>query len=160
MRETTLTCQITNFRKRKIQINVYFKRRTDVKQHLIASGKSRDNNPHAPFLVEEVPEYRILPVEMEVEMTTSCIGMHKCLCSITITPDKETDDKALLVVEVEQAALKWPISVHRTLNVYEGDKPSLWRRWNMQVNDRISNIYLACGYICSSFIIERPVHDL
>ncbi|XP_073460110.1 uncharacterized protein [Aquarana catesbeiana] len=130
MKRTTLTCQITNFRQKEIQINVYLKRRND-KKHLIASWESnnssnyllmaedqRDNSHILPLLEKGAASRTLLPVEMEAEIRKSSTGMYKCLCSITITPSADRDNEAMLGVEVEQASLKRPISVRRTLNVY------------------------------------------
>ncbi|XP_073460107.1 uncharacterized protein [Aquarana catesbeiana] len=148
MKRTTLTCQITDFRQKEIQINVYLKRRNDIKKHLIASwesnnpsksllmaGGQRDNSHILPLLEEGAANRTLLPVEMEVKIRKSWTGKYECLCSITITPSADTDNEAMLDVEVEHASLKWPISVHKNLNVYSevGDKPSLWRRWNKHV---------------------------
>ncbi|XP_073462117.1 uncharacterized protein [Aquarana catesbeiana] len=148
MKRTTLTCYITNFRQKEIQINVYLKRSHEIKRPLIAkwdstdrtssnkslndlsiAGGQRDNKVHTLPLLEKGDESRtLLPVEMDVKMTKSWIGLYKCLCSITITPSADTDDGAVLAVEVEHASLKWPISVYRTLTVRKDNKPSLWRR--------------------------------
>ncbi|XP_073460099.1 uncharacterized protein [Aquarana catesbeiana] len=118
MKRTTLTCQITDFRQKEIQINVYLKRLND-KKHLIASWESRGDNSHIlPPLEEGAASRTLLPVEMEVKIRNCWTEMYECLCSITITPSADTDDGAVLYVEVEHASLTQPISVHRTLNVY------------------------------------------
>ncbi|XP_040183828.1 uncharacterized protein LOC120916956 [Rana temporaria] len=124
MKRGTLTWQITNFIKKEIQINVYLKRRNDIKL-LISSWDSTDwkisynDSSNVLSLLEKGAKCRtLLSVEMEVEMTKSWTGKYKCLCSISITPDKYTDDGAVIVVEVEHPSLKWPVSVRRTLNVY------------------------------------------
>ncbi|XP_073460103.1 uncharacterized protein [Aquarana catesbeiana] len=118
MKRTTLTCQITDFRQKEIQINVYLKRLNDEK-HLIASWESRGDNSHIlPPLEEGAASRTLLPVEMEVKIRNCWTEMYECLCSITITPSADTDDGAVLYVEVEHASLTQPISVHRTLNVY------------------------------------------
>ncbi|CAI9548364.1 unnamed protein product [Staurois parvus] len=70
---------------------------------------------------------------MEVEMTEAEDGSHKCDCRISLTPDADTDDGAVLTVEVAHAALRWPLYRYHILNVIKGDKPSLWRRWNKRV---------------------------
>ncbi|XP_073460092.1 uncharacterized protein [Aquarana catesbeiana] len=118
MKRTTLTCQITDFRQKEIQINVYLKRLNDEK-HLIASWESRGDNSHIlPPLEEGAASRTLLPVEMEVKIRNCWTEMYECLCSITITPSADTDDGAVLYVEVEHASLTQPISVHRTLNVH------------------------------------------
>lgn len=118
MKRTTLTCQITDFRQKEIQINVYLKRLNDEK-HLITSWESRGDNSHIlPPLEEGAASRTLLPVEMEVKIRNCWTEMYECLCSITITPSADTDDGAVLYVEVEHASLTQPISVHRTLNVY------------------------------------------
>ncbi|PIO15475.1 hypothetical protein AB205_0049880 [Aquarana catesbeiana] len=154
MKRTTLTCWITNFKQKEIQINVYLRRGHEIKRQLIASwdstnqtpsnkshndlsiaGGQRDNNVHTLPLLEKGDESRtLLPVEMDVKMTKSWTGLYKCLCFITITPSADTDDGAMLAVEVEHASLKWPISVYRTLIVHKDNKPSLWRRCKKYVN--------------------------
>ncbi|XP_040183827.1 uncharacterized protein LOC120916955 [Rana temporaria] len=152
MKRTTLTCQITNFKQKEIQINVYLKRRHEIKRQLIASWDStdqtpsnksandllntqRDNKFHNLPLLEKGDESRtLLSVEMDVKMAKSWIGMYNCLCSITITPSADKDEGAVLAVEVEHASLKWPVSVGRTLTVYKDEKPSLWRRCKKYVS--------------------------
>ncbi|PIO13941.1 hypothetical protein AB205_0161750, partial [Aquarana catesbeiana] len=138
MKRTILTCQITNFREKEIQINVYLRRGHEMKRPLFAkwdstdqtsnkplndlsiAGDQRDNKVHTLPLLEKGDESRtLLPVEMDVKMTKSWTGMYKCLCSITITPNTDKDDGAVLAVEVEHASLKWPICVYRTLTVYK-----------------------------------------
>ncbi|XP_073462137.1 uncharacterized protein [Aquarana catesbeiana] len=138
MKRTTLTCQIKNFRQSEIQINVYLKRRDEIKKHLMAfwestdqtssnnssnglsiPGGQRDNNSVVLPVLEEGSERPT--VEMKVEMTKSCNGNYKCLCSISITVNEDTDDRALLVVKVKHATLQRPISVYRTLFVYKSD---------------------------------------
>ncbi|XP_073460104.1 natural cytotoxicity triggering receptor 3 ligand 1-like [Aquarana catesbeiana] len=138
MKRTTLTCQITNFKLKEIQINVYLKRYNEIKKHLIASWKSTDqtsfnnssndliaggqrgNNVDALPLLEGAASRTLLPVEMEAEIRKSWTGKYNCLCSITITPSADTDNGTILGVEVEHTSLKWPISVFTVLNVYEG----------------------------------------
>ncbi|XP_073460112.1 uncharacterized protein [Aquarana catesbeiana] len=131
MKRTTLTWKITNFRQKEIQINVYLKRRNDIKKHLIASwesnnssdyllttGDQRDNSHNLPLLKKVDASRTLLPVEMEAEIRKSWTGMYECLCSITITLSADTDNQGMLDVEVEHASLKFPESVRKNLNVH------------------------------------------
>ncbi|CAI9590899.1 unnamed protein product [Staurois parvus] len=138
MERNTLTCQITEFRRKQIQINVYLKRRRDIKKKQLISaweptdwtsnntstdlrlldGDQGENNSVVLPMLEEGAERRtLLPVKIEVEITKSCLGTYECLCSITITPSVK-DNGAILAVEVEYITLKRPIFKCRTLNVY------------------------------------------
>lgn len=146
MKKTTLSCQITEFKLKKIHINLYLKRHNDIKNHLIHSWVSvdrpsgKDNTAAGHHSGDPIEDDSLLEdvvndtfpeemeVEMEVEMTETEDGSYKCDCRISLTPKIDTDDGAILTVEVDHAALEWPIFKYHVLNVIKGAKPSLWRR--------------------------------
>ncbi|XP_077309582.1 uncharacterized protein LOC143929576 [Lithobates pipiens] len=177
MRKITLTCEITEFRPGEIILKLYLKRHKDRKKSLIrrwasvgrppgeddaaAGPQNRDPIEENPLLEGNVND--ALLVDMNPEITEVENGSYKCNCNISLTPNADTDDGAVLTVEVDHAALEWPIYKYHILNVIKGDNPSLWRRWRswkMQVMDKMLNMYIASNYICYSFIMEKPAPEI
>lgn len=113
MKKTTLSCQITGFRPKDIHITLHLKRRNEMKKHLIHSWPSMDRPSDG--------NNTMLPVEMEVEMTETEDGSYKCDCRMSLTPNIDTDDGTVLILEVTHAAMRWPRYRYRALNVIKGE---------------------------------------
>ncbi|XP_063293668.1 natural cytotoxicity triggering receptor 3 ligand 1 [Pelobates fuscus] len=144
----TLSCQITNFRPRAIEISVYLERVGGSKV-MAGQWKSEEQNRARNNTALEtnsiLGDYHLVSVighenglsngssvlrpPMELELTAEIKTNNtnrtsSCQCSIHLTPDKDEDNDALLTLQVKHASLKEPQSIRCVLKV-NGVPPKL-----------------------------------
>uniref|UniRef100_A0A6I8S8Y7 Uncharacterized XB5846708 n=1 Tax=Xenopus tropicalis TaxID=8364 RepID=A0A6I8S8Y7_XENTR len=141
MNEATLSCPISGFRPKPIDIRVYLRRKEGEEMEIYpwksepqtGSSAPRNHGNNSAEMVQLLhkgdvdnlpPTQRPLKINVFPDIKSSKRGISNCQCTIHITPDIEEDDGAELTVRVTHSALKGPISVSCRLEV-RGVKPKL-----------------------------------
>ncbi|KAM4723194.1 natural cytotoxicity triggering receptor 3 ligand 1 [Rhinophrynus dorsalis] len=147
MNKATLSCQITGFRPKPIEITVCLKRSGKPLEEIDtwSDEKQRQDNKsnipsddHMNIETEKVRmlrnsetaansrSHKPLQIETNADVKSSHYRMYNCPCSIHITPNIDEDNEAEFIIQVKHAALKAPIYVSCPLKVI-GVHPKLSR---------------------------------
>eukprot|EP00079_Xenopus_tropicalis_P031546 XP_017945317.1 PREDICTED: uncharacterized protein LOC100485292 [Xenopus tropicalis] len=134
MDKATLSCQISGYRPKTIDIRVYLRRKEGEEMEIYPRKSEPQTGSSAPQNhgnnsaemdqllhkgdVDNLPStLRPLKINVFPDIKSSKRGIFNCQCTIRITPDIEEDDGAELTVRVTHSALKGPISVSCRLKV-------------------------------------------
>ncbi|XP_063802430.1 uncharacterized protein LOC134970349 isoform X2 [Pseudophryne corroboree] len=122
MKKTTLSCHISGFRPKALDIGIFLQRVADMNRREIYTWNSINSvraspntgNVSEPLLERgSINNNKPLQLYMETIMSSTKQGKlfshFSCQCSIHITPTFGTDDGALLEVEVKHTSLKEPV---------------------------------------------------